>query len=500
MRVVVPSRSLRDHLAAQLVRALGGGAAGVAIQTLRSLAFELLERAGEGARGGQALVPVLVRRYAAEEEALRSALGDFDDGFAAALATVNDLLDAGLEAANVESALDCLAEAAPRAGAAARERAEALVRVSERVGAELAKRGLEPRAGFFRRARERLESAPERLPTRALYFHGWADVTGVQLDLIETLVRRLGGCVVLDHPPDPAEPGDEGPGPTEDEGPGPGWTERLRLRLGAIAEALPATTAPAALDGIEAAGTHAEARAVAERIRVLIDRGESPESIGIVLREPAPYRHALHAQLGRLAVPFSGHAGSLGPAGRRIAALLELLEREETCPADRWLDAQARRGELTARLRLAFHGIGVGRLRDVAELPLDPLLGERDSYSLPVRRGISTTAGAESGNEEGPSPAPSRSATRARPYSSSGARCRGASSSRPAPRRRRSSIASPPSAARPTQRAARSAARAAAPARLAALGAGHRSGRRVRRPHGPRGRARRRDGGSPATS
>ncbi len=385
VRVVVPSRSLRDHLAAQLVSALGGGAAGVQIQTLRSLAFELLERAGEGARGGQALVPVLVRRYAAEAEALRDALGGFDDGFAVALATVNDLLDAGLEPANVESALECLAEAGPRAGAAAGPRAEALVRVAERVAAELAKRGLEPRAGFFRRAREQLERAPELLPARALFLHGWADVTGVQLDLLETLVRRLGGRAVLDHPPDPAD--------ARDEGPGPAWTERLRLRLGGTAEELAATSAPAALDGIEAPGAHAEVRAVAERIRALLDRGVSPESIGIVLREPAPYRHALHAQLGRLGVPFSGNAGSLGPAGRRIAALLELLERGETCPADRWLDAQVRHlHDLTADLRLAFHGIGVGRLRDVAELDLDALLGERDFYPLPVRRGFVTSA------------------------------------------------------------------------------------------------------------
>ena len=119
-----------------------------------------------------------------------------------------------------------------------------------------------------------------------------------------------------------------------------------------------------------------------------------------MLREPAPYRHALHTQLGRLGVPFSGNAGSLGPAGRRSAALLELLERDEACPADRWLDAQVRplRGR-TADLRLAFHGIGVGRLRDVAELDLDALLGERDSYALPVRRGISQTASAEAASE-----------------------------------------------------------------------------------------------------
>jgi RecB family exonuclease len=397
VRVLVPSRSLRDHLAARLVRELGGGAAGIAIQTLRALAHELLERAGEGVRGGQTLVPVLVRRFAAEEPALAEALAGFDDGFSVALATVNDLLDAGLDASNAESALDCVAEAFPPAAPAVSRRAEALIRVAERVRAELAKCGLEPRAGFFRRAREALERAPSLLPSRALFLHGWADVTGVQLDLIEALVRAQGGRVVLDHPPDPADPAAPAvAADPSDPGPGPAWTERLRVRLGGGERTFEAESAAAALEGVEAAGTHAEARAVAVRIRALLDRGEAPESIGIVLREPAPYRHALHAQLGRLGIPFSGGAGSLGPPGRRVAALLELLERVEACPADRWLDARQRSGrDHSADLRLAFHGIGVGRLRDVAELDLPGLLGEKTAYALPVRRGIRVSASAE---------------------------------------------------------------------------------------------------------
>ena len=387
VRVVVPSRSLRDHLAAQLVRGLSGGAAGVQLQTLRALAYELLERAGQLARGGQSLVPVLVRRFAAEEPPLAGALGGFDDGFGVALASVNDLLDAGLDASNAESALECLAEAGGRAGAAAVARAEALVRVATRAAEALEESEREPRAGFFRRAREQLEREPALLPTRALYFHGWADVTGVQLDLVEALVRLLSGRVVLDHPP--------GAAGTDDDGPGARWTERLRLRLGAPSREVGPGAEPALLDAIEAPGPHAEARAVAERIRALLDRGALPESIGIVLRDPAPYRHALYAQLGRLGIPFSGSAASLGPAGRRSAALLELLERGDGCPADRWLDAEARLGRTrSAELRLAFHGIGVGRLRDVAELDLDALLDGEASYPLPVRRGFITVAAA----------------------------------------------------------------------------------------------------------
>ncbi len=399
VRVVVPSRSLRDHLVAQLLRRRGA-VAGLQVQTLRALAFELLERAGEHARGGQTLVPVLVRRFAAAEPALAGALAAFDDGFGVALASVNDLLDAGLDAASATSALECLGESGGAAGAAARERAEALVRVAERTLAELAARGLEPRAGFFRRAALQLGRNPALLPARAMFVYGWADVTGVQLDLIEALVRTLGARVVLDHPPDPADASAEGPGPA--------WTERLRLRLGG-GRGVPGVPAAVSLEACQAPGTHAEARAVAERIRARLDRGEQPESIGIVLRDPAPYRHALCAQLTRLGVPFSGSAGAVGPTGRRIHALLELLERHDGCPADRWLDAQQRsEREALADLRLALHGIGVGRLRDVAALDLERLLGPQSRYALPVRRGISAgasvsevAAGGEEAADEG---------------------------------------------------------------------------------------------------
>jgi len=41
LRVVVPSRSLREHVAARLVRTHGRSLAGISIQTLRGVAFEL---------------------------------------------------------------------------------------------------------------------------------------------------------------------------------------------------------------------------------------------------------------------------------------------------------------------------------------------------------------------------------------------------------------------------------------------------------------------------
>jgi RecB family exonuclease len=152
---------------------------------------------------------------------------------------------------------------------------------------------------------------------------------------------------------------------------------------------LPVSEPAPGLRGIRAPGSHAEVRAVARRVRELLDGGAPPESVGIVLREPALYRNALRTQLERLAIPYSGTLASRGATGRRIGALLALLERGDGCPADRWLDAQARYRRLPgADLRLAFHGIGVGRLRDVAALDLDEALAGASAYLLPVRRGL----------------------------------------------------------------------------------------------------------------
>ncbi len=72
VRIVVPSRSLRVHVAAALVRARGSALVGVAVQTLPALALEIVERAGETVPGGDAVLPVLARRLAREEPTLRA--------------------------------------------------------------------------------------------------------------------------------------------------------------------------------------------------------------------------------------------------------------------------------------------------------------------------------------------------------------------------------------------------------------------------------------------
>ena len=408
VRIVVPSGSLREHLAAVLVRsAPGGGLVGVAVQTLRGVAFEILRRAGEPGRGGHALFPIVVRQLAREEAALRADLDDLEDGYGAVAASVSDLLDAGYEPELAEPLDDCLSELPEGART---ERARALVRVATRTAERLAGYGLEHRSALYRRAREALEAQPDALPSRALFVHGYADATGVQLDLLRALVSLAGARVLLDQPADPADPSRADSGVL--------FTERLLAGLGAAGVDLTAEapeTPPAQLECFRASGAQAEAREVAERLRAALSRGVRPEEIGVVARDLGPYRLALQVHLGRLGIPFSGGEGFLGPAGRRLRALLDLLRDGEEAAADRWLDAtHVFAAERLRDLRLALHGIGLGRVRDVAALDVARVTGER-GYRLPVRRGLGAPPEAEAERDDGEVEGAPREAPPARP-------------------------------------------------------------------------------------
>lgn len=382
VRVIVPSRSLREHVAAKLAQA-HVGVAGVVVQTLRGFARELLRRADlpDLGRGGELLLPVLVRRHAREYEALREVLSALDEGYAPVVESVRDLLDAGLDEASAEAAAEALA-AEDGAEAA---RARAVLALALRVVRELEALGVSAPAALFARVSEAIAEAPAAAHARALWIHGYADVTGVQLDLLERLVTHAGARAIVDQPPDPTGGGGVGE-----------FTLRLRTRLaaGAPPAEAPALPSPPAL--LRAPGAQAEARAVAERIRALLDAAENPvapEAIAVVARNLAPYRFALATHLRRMGVAFTGGPGTLDPAGRRLAALLTLVEEGERAPTDRWLDAadlRRRAGEASAGLalvdlRLALHALGRGRIAEVARLDVASALGERKALALPAR-------------------------------------------------------------------------------------------------------------------
>ncbi|HEX2223449.1 MAG TPA: hypothetical protein VHN15_04500, partial [Thermoanaerobaculia bacterium] len=88
IRIVVPSRSLRAHLAAEIVRRRGRSVAGLRVQTLYSLALEVLERSGANAPRGMAVAGVLAQRFARKEEVLQQGLDGLVDGYTAVAGTV----------------------------------------------------------------------------------------------------------------------------------------------------------------------------------------------------------------------------------------------------------------------------------------------------------------------------------------------------------------------------------------------------------------------------
>jgi hypothetical protein len=447
VRVVVPSRSLRRHVAARLVRPRA--VAGVAVQTLHGLACEVLEHAGVAVPRGHLLFETLVEREARQEPVLRRGLGDLVDGYLAVAPAVADLLDAGFEPEHADAVDEALATDGPRAaGRAEVERARALVRVAARTELRLRRLGLGRRSTLLRLAAEALAAGPpERvLPARAVLLHGFISARGVAADLLLALLRWRGATLLIDRPADPGSGVDleaavtrrlveraagvvgslqappavgRAPAPVPADVASPAVpTVRAPVPADVASPALP-TVPPPAFSAFPALGAEAEAREVARRLRRLLDGSPDrrPEDLAVVARDFAPYRLALRRHLRRLGVPFSGvgERGALLPAGRRAAAVLDLLRWGTEAPADRWLDASALLNPgLRVDLRLALGALGAARLRQVAALRDQELGG---GLALPVREGLALAAAGRPGTAEAPPPdddAEGRAVARAR--------------------------------------------------------------------------------------
>jgi RecB family exonuclease len=385
IRIAVPSRSLHQHLARRLARHFRA-LAGVRVQTLHALAVEIVER-GAAVPPGDLLFPVAVRDCARAEGALRARLDALVDGYAVVEASVSDLLDAGFDPAHGEALAEAL-RAATGEGEG-RARGLALARVAARVVETLERWGVAHRSRLLRAAREALEADPARaLPARAVFLYGFADATAVQADLLDALLRHRGARIFLDRPPDPADPARSDPGAV--------FGERFARRIAGVVPGFDepeASPQPPRIEVLHAPGIEAEVRGVADRVRALLDAGALPEEVGVVARQPGPYRVAVRRHFRRLGIPFSGlgAAGPAGPAGRRIEALRALLRWRERVPAELWLDALEGLPDPAPRLSplhradllLGLHVLGAARLADVASL------AARDGdVELPVRRGL----------------------------------------------------------------------------------------------------------------
>ncbi len=407
LRIVVPSRPLRDHVSEALLRHFGRSLAAVVVHTQWALALAVIEHSGETHAGGDELFRVLVRRFAAEEPLLAAALGALHEGYGIVEATARDLVDAGIAAHLAEPIDELLAEhASPGA-----ERMRAVVRATLRAIAALEREGRAPRSALLQRATDKV-SAPGyatlphvALPTTALWVHGFADATGVVADWIDALLRGFAARVLVGVPPDPFEAG-----AIESEFSKP-FVERMERATSERESASEAASEACALELVSAPGAVAEVRAVALRIRALLDAGVPAESIGVVARRLDPYRAALESMFPRLAIPFSapGAVGSPNAHARRLAAAARLFAEVELAPVDAWLAASAHAGANDGDLRVGLHVLGAARLIDLANLDLDTIFEKRDYLALPIRRGSG-----EDAQSNGDAPERPHSASRVR--------------------------------------------------------------------------------------
>src|SRR5688572_28074219 len=202
VRVVVPSGPLRELALDRMLRSLGGAAVGVRVQTLWSLALEVLETAGTPVRDGALFFELAARRAVANEEPLRAALDGLEDGPGLAAAAISDLLSARLDSADSAAIERALAKL-PRAEG---ERAAALIRAARATRSALAAAGRARYGDVYEGAANALEAHGERaLAARALYVHGFAGATGQAAHLLRALLRREGARLVVVDPPGAAD-------------------------------------------------------------------------------------------------------------------------------------------------------------------------------------------------------------------------------------------------------------------------------------------------------
>ncbi|MFQ5525961.1 MAG: PD-(D/E)XK nuclease family protein [Thermoanaerobaculia bacterium] len=398
IRLVVPSKSLRWHVLERVLAHRGRAVAGVDCRTHHGLAVTVTEQAGKRAAISTDLFPLFARRLAHEETPLRRTLDHLRDGYTSILASVSDLLDAGLDPAHVEALEEVLeSEGSAVATPFEVERAKSLVRVASRTSSVLATQGLGRSSHLLQAATGLIKQNPELLPSSAVFVYGYNDATGLTADFLLALVQTFGGAFFLDDPPDPIDPtvADSGVAFAR------AYRERVAVALGS--ERDPSRPSRPGLEAFRAVGSDAEVREAARRIRSLVDAGNRPERIGVVTRRLGAYHRAVRTHFDRLGIPFSGVAreGPPHPSSFRVGAVVELLKQRDQVPLERWLDARSLAPGLRNDLELGFHALGIARLSEAAVLDVKRFIrtargGSKGSdlgLPLPVRTGFDAGAG-----------------------------------------------------------------------------------------------------------
>ncbi len=429
VRIVVPSASLRIHLSAQITGRLGA-VAGLRVQTLHSLAREVVERGyslfSGDCRGNDDLsiepfesyagiLPILVER-SARENVLWKEFEDLDGPFGILAGTVRDLLDAGFHPAQSDALKELLLDMDADKDEIAR--AIAVIETAERVLEQSRKSAVRLDHELPGLARRLLQDHdPETLyPTRCTLVYGFSNATGEVTELLRVVVGRLNGSVYLDKPRSAAW--FVSGGMEEDGGESsflrPGFSDRFEERLSDIVSTeafMPPGSAgvsdPPELEMFCASSPGCEIRETARRIRKILetDRGVTrPETIGVVAREPDTYCMVLRREFSRLALPFSGGSA---PGPRRaghalVEAVSGLLQKECKASVETWLNSfhplflsdplfcGKASHPMASDILAAFRGRGITRLRQVVGMCLDDFVMTADGSGvlLPSRLGF----------------------------------------------------------------------------------------------------------------
>jgi len=392
--VLVPSRSLREHLLGRLASRRGAWL-GLEVTTLAALVGKILAGGGTSPPSGEALFPMLQRRLAAREPALATPLGPLSDGYDEIGGAVRDLLDAGFVEEHLEAVEERLDAERASAGTAAVERGVAIARVAAGVRRELAALGLALPADRFARAASLLSTDPEAaLRCTAVLVHGFADLTGVGTDFLATLVRYRPTTLVFDVPPDlDGRPRD--------------WRfgRRLRERLAGLAPVerpdrgpheRPATP-PQAFSAAD------PAREAAAAVGWLAEAGELEEleTHGLVARDLTVDLGEWARQLDRQGLPFTAETGPSPALTRRVAGIVELMTRGADTPLGVALSVAVERleascGASLADLRLGFALVGARNLG--AATQISP---PKSAQKLPIADRIGFAEGTEKTGEAG---------------------------------------------------------------------------------------------------
>jgi RecB family exonuclease len=362
IRIVVPSKSLRQHLLCRMAQRRGA-VVGVIVQTAYAAAREIVERCGAPAPVGDGFFELVVRRLAATERPLASNLENLEDGFGTVVGAVRDLLDAGFRVGHEDAVLERLEDLERPLSGRRLQRARAIVRVAARSWEAMAAAGGWRSAHAFATAESLVRDlGVTALPASAILVHGFADLTGLVADFLEAVTRALPTVVLIDRP---SRPGDGG----RDE-PGLRFLERLEARFSAFVRVeADSEQAPPRVLLTAAADVEAEARWVAERVRALLDEGKAAEEIGIVARNFDGLSYPLRRHLRRLAVPWSGVGESVAGGGcrRDVLRLIEVLHAGPATPVDLWIEGREEPASGHGLL-LGLAELGLVRVQDVASL------------------------------------------------------------------------------------------------------------------------------------